>query len=157
MRFVFAGIDDVLREFPDALGCMRKIVYNSKLKVYGKMNDRGVCQIGSSGIRSYGTGVHETIHALDFYRSDPDTYSFSEGIYKIALKELKLKKNSKQLQKLFFDFMGYSEDCKRVPEILAYAIETERGKGNTNSLTRKIYEILKEVYKKWTQEKDVDR
>ena len=148
MRFVFAGIDDVLREFPDALGCMRKIVYNSKLKVYGKMNDRGVCQIGSSGIRSYGTGVHETIHALDFYRSDPDTYSFSEGIYKIALKELKLKKNSKQLQKLFFDFMGYSEDCKRVPEILAYAIETERGKGNTNSLTRKIYEILKEVYKK---------
>lgn len=148
MRFVFAGIDDVLREFPDTLGCMRKIVYNSKLKVYGKMNDRGLCQIGPSGIRSYGTGVHETIHALDFYRSDPDTYSFSEGIYKIALKELKLKKNSKQLQKLVFSFIGDLKSCQKAPEVLAYAIETEKGKGNTNIITRKIYEILKEVYKK---------
>ena len=145
MRFVFAGIDDVLREFPDALGCMRKIVYNSKLEVYGKMNDRGVCQIGPNGIRSYGTGVHETIHALDFYRSDPDTYSFSEGIYKIALKELGLRKNSKQLYKFVFSITG-ATDINDYPEILAYAVETQKGKGIPNSLSKAIYECLKEIF-----------
>lgn len=145
LKIVMAGFDDALSLFPDARDRMKKISFDKTLKDYGKINEFGHCKIGIKGLGNYGTGIHETIHALDFAISKPGTNSFSENILKRVRKELKLKRNSKQYTKLGFDITGSFVDATDDSELLAYAVETEIGKGKANILSQTIYQILMEM------------
>lgn len=141
LKIVFSGIDDVAFNFCSA--GINKIVYNSHLKCYGKMNNKGFLQIGYKGLGDYGTGVHEAIHSVDYLKSDNGTNSFAEKILKTARRELNLKRNSKEYYRLVFDIIWDSAEISHDHELLAYACETEMGGGKSNALSKKIYDIFR--------------
>lgn len=137
LKATLAGIDDILSKYPNSR--ITRITYNAKLKDYGRINLEGEIQIGAKGLQSYGTGVHEAIHALDY------SYDLSDGIVKQALKDLGVRKNSKAFEKMAFEIMGFIDERHKFDEVFAYAIETEMGKGKGNDLSRAIYKLFKEA------------
>ena len=101
------------------------------------MNSNGTLSITKKGLQDYGTGLHEATHALDYVMSSNVTKDeFSTSIVKESLKSLKLRRNSKKLEKTLVKFMPYHE-CSKDAEILAYSIESELG-GNSSELTKLI-------------------
>lgn len=144
LKIVFSGVDDVAFNFGSA--GIKKIVYNSRLKCYGKMSDNGIMQIGDKGIGDYGTGVHEAIHSVDYFMSDIGTNTFAEDILKTARRELKLRRNSKEFYRLAFDITWDAKEMSRDHELLAYACETEMGGGSSNDLSKKIYDIFRRKF-----------
>lgn len=73
VKAVFAGVDDGIELMPEAEKMIKSITYNPKQKAMGKMSSNGKMQIGKSGLKDYGTGVHETAHAFDFVMSDTNS------------------------------------------------------------------------------------
>ena len=68
---VLAGIDDIARNYPDSTRYISRVKYDPTLRHFGKITGKEI-RIGPSGIYSYATGIHESIHALDFERSIKD-------------------------------------------------------------------------------------
>lgn len=152
LKTVLAGYDDFISEFPKAGEFIKKITYNTKIRDYGTMNDFGESYVGKKGIQSYGTGIHEAAHALDYYVSKyelPEGQKLSINICKEARKNLKISRNMKKYDYLIFQFAGMTKMSYRGKikneEVFAYAIETEMGQGHTNELTKEILRLLKAV------------
>ena len=143
IKAIFAGYDDIMCELPNSIFKIRKIQYNSKSKYCGTLNNHGLYQIGPSGLKDYGTGVHEAMHAYDLFMSKPNTHSFAEEVVEQARKNLKLRKNSKKYINLAFQITGSLEDIGKSYEMLAYGIETAKG-GINNKLAHEMYRIVKE-------------
>lgn len=142
-KATLAGYDDFLAEFPEAKERIRKIVYNPKLKVCGNIRWNGLSEVGPSGLKDYGTGVHEAAHGLDFAKSRFNTHSYSENIVETARKNLKLRANSKEYMKLRIELTGSVDDAKKPHEVFAYAMESKMG-GPSNKLSQEIYGLAKE-------------
>ena len=142
VKATLAGYDDILSEFPNAKLKLNSIQYNPNSKHYGTLNNKGVSQVGPNGLKDYGTGVHETTHAYDWFMSKPNTHSFAEEVVEQARKNLKLRKNSKEYINLAYQITGSLEDMKKPYELLAYGIETAKG-GINNKLAIEIYRIMR--------------
>ncbi len=141
VKSTFAGYDDMLTEFPDARRKIKSVRYNSRLQHYGRIDTAGVSEVGPSGLRDYGTGVHEAAHAYDLAMSRFGTHSFAEDVVEQARKNLKLRKNSKEYTALLLQITGALEDTKKPFEVFAYAIETAKG-GIDNKLADEIYRLI---------------
>ena len=142
-KAVLAGCDDFLNTFK---GCrLKKIKYDPSEKnpgVYNRLT--GVISIGSKGLGSYGTGVHECAHSFDVARSLPGENNFAEGIVASAIKNLKLRRNSKQFTNLAFQIVQDSDIINSDPkEFYAYSVETAMG-GVANSLAMEILRLTME-------------
>lgn len=137
-----AGLDDILVEFPDAADKISTVRYVPQLKAMGDIDRDGRVRIGKDGLRDYGTGVHEAVHALDYKRSKPGTNSFSADIVAEARKVLGLRKNSKEYNSLAFVLTNSIRDAGDSAELFAYAVESEMG-GASNKLSSAIYAQLK--------------
>ena len=108
----------------------------------GEMNSNGTLSIMKKGLQDYGTGLHEASHALDYVMSSNITKDeFSTSIVKESLKILKLRRNSKKLEKILTRIMPYNETSKDA-EVFAYSIETELG-GSSNELTKLVLDYTR--------------
>lgn len=137
IKFSLAGVDDTIHRFNHLDNNIRKIKYNSRLKVYGKALDQGgIIEIGKKGITSYGTGVHESIHNIDFFNS------FRESFSKIIVKSAEKGIGKRTIEKYRFELTGNYEATKMLSEVLAYAVETEMTNGSTNKLSSNIMKEL---------------
>ena len=98
------GVDDFLRDFPEARKGVNKIEYVPGLrKAHGTMDSNKLMQIRKDGFAEYGTGVHETSHALDFGKSFIfDKEKYSEKIVRQVLKEKGIKRNSKAYKNILY-------------------------------------------------------
>ncbi|MBQ0142186.1 MAG: hypothetical protein KBT06_05215 [Prevotellaceae bacterium] len=141
VKAVFAGVDDGIELMPEAEKMIKSITYNPKQKAMGKMSSNGKMQIGKSGLKDYGTGVHETAHAFDFVMSDTNS-SFSDLIIENARKSLKLRSNSREYLNLRVSICGDIAEAKKNYEVFAYAVETELG-GVENKLAKAIVNELR--------------
>lgn len=140
VKATLSGVDDFINEFSKAKDGIRIIKYNSHSKVYGRMSEDGIMTIGPQGLQSYGTGVHESAHALDFVMSPFMTNDFSKNIVENAIKQCKFRKNSKKLERILFDITNQFDDLDNYVEIYAYSMESEFGE-NSNVLTKAIFEL----------------
>jgi len=140
-KITMMGVDDCLTAFPEAQPKVTRIVYKPELGSMGGYDkETGIIYIGPTGLNSYLTGYHESIHALDAAFSGETGYTFSDGLFKRARKELGLRKGSKKLERLQYEIVGQDIKKHKVKdkpeEILAYGIERElAGKGNELSAT----------------------
>ncbi len=100
VKITLAGIDDIANKFPKVKNGINRIHYNSKLKSYGKYHTNGLIEIGPKGLSNYNTGIHEAIHALDYVVTGYDKISLSETVSRKALKNLKLRINGRNTEKL---------------------------------------------------------
>ena len=143
VKITLSGVDDFIKEFPDTVYGINKIVYNKSLKNYGKMSSDKLQSIGNKGVGSYGTGVHETAHALDYARSSLGTNDYSESIVGQARKNLKLRKNSKAYEKAISPLVGMSYKMDKIDhEVFAYAMESKFG-NNSNKFADEVYRLTK--------------
>ena len=143
IKATLAGYDDMLSEFPDAKARIKKIEYNPKLSDMGNLNiDTKISQIGPSGLKDYGTGLHEAAHAYDLVMSKPGTHSYAEEVIELARKNLRLRRNSKEYINLVVRMTGLPTE-NRAYELFAYAIETAKG-GIDNKYASEIYRIVRE-------------
>lgn len=151
IKMVLAGVDDTITRYPAARPGIMTIKFDPKLKAYGKMNEYGTMTISPKGLKTnqYRTGIHETIHALDYELSDMGAYSFSDGVMKDVRKNLKLRANSKDYinQATQVMGMGYAKYGKLDHEVMAWLLEGELGYGKSNQLSKEILKVLEERMK----------
>ena len=141
VKTTFAGYDDMLVEFPAARQKIKSIRYNGALRHCGRINTIGASEVGPSGLRDYGTGVHEAAHAYDLTMSKIGTHSFAEDVVEQARKNLKLRKNSKEYKALLVQITGLYSDIDKAYEVFAYAMETAKG-GIDNLFANEVYRIV---------------
>lgn len=104
----------------------------------------GIARVTSSGLGSYGTGIHEASHMLDKIRSSPGIeLDYSSKVLEQARKNLKLRKNSKDYVNQLTRITGSPKENDKLVEVFAYAMETAKG-GVDIPLSREIYKIAKE-------------
>lgn len=147
IKATLAGYDDMLCEYPDAEGFLKEISYNYHIGANGQINlDTGLSEVGKSGLRDYGTGIHETAHLIDDLRSKKRGESYASKVVELARKNLKLRINSRDYRNMVVRMIGPVKNTKDYDdprEIFAYAIETSKG-GVKNPLADEIYRILRE-------------
>lgn len=141
VQATFAGFDDMLTKFPESKRYLKKIVYAPRFKDCGEWNKNGTVRIGPDGLKDYGTGVHETMHALDEARTLGET-SFAEKIVEKARKNLRYRKNSDEYSDERILICGY-KDYKNVHEVFAYSVETAIT-GVEYPLSNEIFRLLLE-------------
>lgn len=141
IKVVLAGVDDGISLMPESEAGITKIVYNPKLKSFGKMFSDGEMQIGPNGMKDYGTGLHETAHAFDFAVSGHGE-KISEVIVETARKKAGFRKNSTEYSNMLIRMCGKIDDSKKMYEVFAYAVESELG-GNGNKFTKAVVEELR--------------
>ena len=145
VKAVLAGYDDFLTEFPEATSFIRSIDYDSTLKDMGTMSRDGFSRIGPAGLRDYGTGLHESAHALDFAITLRNGEQFSEEIVYQAISNTGLD----VFYKSFDQIIGTvsSEERQKLlhdtEEIFAYSMETAMG-GINNQFANEVYRLTKE-------------
>ena len=147
LQATFAGYDDMLREYPETKGFIKEISYNPHIRSNGQIDlSTGLSEVGKSGLRDYGTGVHETAHAIDSLRSKRIGASYATKAVELAKKNLKLRSNSVIYRDMVARIVGpvkNPKDYENPIEIFAYAIETSKGEVRI-PLSDEIYRILKE-------------
>lgn len=141
IQSTLSGFDDMLNEFPEIQEQIHTIQYVGNLGVMGEWNSNGLVRIGKKGLKDYGTGVHESSHALDYVRSKPAN-KYSEMVVEEARANLKLRKNSKEYRNYCVRITGDINDSLKPEELFAYAIETAKG-GVDNKLATEMYKITK--------------
>ena len=143
LQATFSGYDDMLKEFPEIMHTLKRIEYNPRIKSYGKYIENYTSLVGYSGLKSYGTGVHEATHALEFYRSKGKEKRYAETLLDKARKELGFTKRSKEFKSLATRVCSDPDIATYDIELIAYCMEHEKG-NVSNKLTRKVYELIKE-------------
>ena len=146
VKAVLAGYDDFLSEFPDAAGFIKSIEYDKKMKAMGSMNALGFSRIGKTGLKDYGTGLHEAAHALDFLLSRRLGKSFSDIVVNKAIKSAGRRSYSKSIDQII-GLVSPSVKQKTLAdnsEIFAYSMETSMG-GIKNDFANEVYKITKEL------------
>lgn len=126
VKATLAGLDDMINEFPEIRNNINTVRYVPNLGSMGEWNSSGLIKIGKKGLKDYGTGVHESAHALDYVRSE-NGVKYSEQIVEEARKSLNLRSNSKEYRNQCVRITGDVADTKNPQEIFAYAIETAKG------------------------------
>lgn len=128
------GYDDMLQEFPELRGLVRKIQYNPWIEANGDIDlNTGISQVGKSGLFDYGTGIHEMSHMLDKVRSKSlgrINNSYADIILEKARKNLGIRKGGREYKDQVFKIVGLVKDKTTYDsptEIFAYAIETAKG------------------------------
>lgn len=137
-----AGYDDMLSEFPETQGILKRIVYNAHLSDYGNWDSAGKSEVSPIGLMDYGTGVHEVAHVLDYVRGY--NYTYSSEVIEQARKNLHYRANGKDYKDEWTRICGMPAGIKQKDrEKFAYAIETAKG-GGSSALAKEIYRIAKE-------------
>ena len=138
LKIVLSGIDDSIKDFKVSPDAIKTITYVPNLSAYGEMQNNGNMRISKKSMGSYGTGVHETVHALDFYETKKMSKQYSSKIIEDSRKELKIRNNSKEYVKYRTEIANsyFYDDY----EVLAYSIEKEyKTNEKINQLSEKIY------------------
>lgn len=146
VQAALSGFDDMINEFPEMTRRIIKINYAGTDKnISGSMDVvLGIARVTSSGLGSYGTGIHEASHMLDKIRSSPGIeLDYSSKVLEQARKNLKLRKNSKDYVNQLTRITGNPKENDKSVEVFAYAMETAKG-GVDIPLSREIYKIAKE-------------
>lgn len=153
VKKTFAGIDDILKAYPKAAECLKKVSYDDKEKWdYGSYEwQTSKISICKKGIGDMGGGAHEAYHALDAAMSiDMDVtngHAFSESIVKQALKNLGLRANSRDAADLNVKTIGFgNKDVDKIYEVYAYGLEKEYMGTHQNKLTTEMQNVLKRRY-----------
>jgi hypothetical protein len=134
----------MLTEFPEIRKSLAVIRYNPSIKDYGKWGPNRISEVGKDGIRDYGTGIHESAHALDYVRSNGPDYDYSERVVEQARKNLHYRKNSKDYKNAWTRITGVVNGSEEPSEEkFAYAIETAKG-GVEIDIANEIYRIARE-------------
>lgn len=137
VKATLAGVDDAIKRLPEIE--IKSVKYNPRLGGFGALDEYGNIEIASKGLKSYGTGVHEAVHAYD------RIYNVSDDIVVQARRNLKLRVNSRAYENLVYNMTGSLKYVKNNKELLAYAVETEMGKGkSSNILSKEIFRLLEE-------------
>lgn len=140
-KITLCGVDDVLTKLTEAKDGITEIAYNARSSGYGVLDRRtGRMVIGRSGINSYGTGVHEAIHAYDNTKSYWGTHSYADEIVNGSIANLKL--TSKRADKLKFEITLDKNEAKKSYELLSYAMETEFSGAKGNILSKEIFRMV---------------
>ena len=134
-----AGIDDMLKRFPELKRIIKKISFDETISYMGEWDTIGNIKIGKSGLSDYGTGIHEPAHALDTLRSKPG-FSYSESVIKRAKKNAGLSRSRREYENLCIKMTGKAAYAKKPPELYAYAMETALG-GVENKLGNEILKV----------------
>lgn len=138
----FAGLDDMLIEFPEIRKRIKKVVYDEGLKDLGTSSQFGIVRIGSKGLQDYGTGIHEATHILDFKR-DLLQETYAKKVYELAMKNLGLRKNGREVKLIVARMCGEPKYVEDAHEVIAFAMETAKG-GRNVPFANEIYRIIKE-------------
>lgn len=144
-KFSLTGLDDMLKEFPEILQNLKKIVYVPNFKYLGEWSDKGIVKISHKGLTDYGTGVHEAAHSLEHVRTGFGM-SYAQNVVNQAAKNLGLRKNSRVYKNYAIQITQDAEQAAEPKELFAYAIETARS-GIDNPLAQEILKIVR-GYKK---------
>lgn len=131
----------MLAKFPDmGTGVLRIQLEKGKHIIGEYSQGLGLITIGKDGI-NYETAVHEMAHALDWGRSIKGRV-YSKEIVHQTLRNLIIRSNSKEFDRLSYSTIGYSEQKNLYKELLAYSVETEHiNKKFGNKLSKEIYRI----------------
>ena len=145
VQSVLSGFDDMLKEFPETLGGLNRIIYSPHLKACGQIDlAKKIAKVGNAGLGDYGTGIHEVSHLLDYrrtmYAKTKGFTSYAEYVTETARKNVHLRKNTKEYRDMLFRIAAWDKD--KPEELFAYAMESEKG-GNSNILTQEIYSLVK--------------
>lgn len=121
------GVDDFLKDFPEARKGLNKIEYVPGLRgAQAMINSNKLMEIRKDGFSNYGTGIHEASHALDFGKSSIlDKEKYSERIINDVLKEKGIRKNSKGYMKLLEDYYT-KKDIHSVGKAILKKIKGEK-------------------------------
>lgn len=140
-KVVLSAVDDMLTRFPEISETFREIVYNHRRKVAGVTSGH-VVTLGKRGL-NYETVVHELTHELDRARGG-DSLSYSSEVVTKAIKNLKLRKNSRKVRNYRLEIVGVDGiEVEKDYEVVAYSAETEfvdSTKGNP--LSKEIWRLL---------------
>lgn len=140
-KLVFSAFDDMMTKFPEISNVVKEIKYDQKLKHFGITNG-SIIRLSNKGL-NYETMIHELSHNLDIARGGKDL-EYSKNIVDESRKNLKLRKNSKQLSNYRVELTGFNTDeAEKEEEVFAYALETEivdSKKGNV--LSKEIWRLV---------------
>lgn len=143
MKMSFSGLDDMMTRYPEIKDNIHTVEYNPGMAALGKWFSDGTIKISSKGLKDYGTGIHEAAHALDYVRTGFGS-SYSESVTNQAVKNLGLRRNSKNYKNLTFQITQSVKDANNQKELFAYAIETAMS-GVNNELAVEIERITRGV------------
>ena len=146
---VLCGVDDVLLDFPEAMNMIKEIRYNSRLRrSYGEAHQaEKFIRFSKQGLPKYEVGVHETAHALDYFRSQKVIGFYSDKVIKDVTSLANKGKFKRELNaymkeyESFLSIQGYSSRDYN-SEIFAHAL-TNIYKGIENKIDKKIYDLVK--------------
>lgn len=149
VKVTLAGVDDIITKFPMTKDGIVEIIYNHRIKSFGVTHGNGIIEIGKKGLSNYNTGLHEAVHALDMYVTDPGQKSLSEKVARKALKNLGLRSNSRKILNLSSEFIGPDiKELKNFDEWLSYAVEAEYTNSSIrNEITKEMVKIFEEELK----------
>lgn len=145
VKAVLAGYDDFLTEFPEAIGFIKSIDYDAALEYMGTMSKNGYSRVGPNGLGEYGTGLHESSHALDFAVSIVNGESFGDSVVREAIVNLGEKNYSQSVDQII-GMVSLKDRLKILSdnsEIYAYSMETSMG-GIRNKFADEVFRITKE-------------
>lgn len=138
------GIDDFLKSFPEVAKYINIIKYNPKMpNTWGQIDSLGMMELSKTGLLHYETGIHESAHALDFYRTNAGKIRYSEQIVREVLKELKISRRSRIYDKLMFDYGVYNKYKKEEYELELFAYSIEK-----YYINKDYYKIGEKILKK---------
>lgn len=127
-KIIFSGLDDVIKKYPDVKNSLNSVIFDEGITQDGILRGLNI-HIGENGL-NYETISHELAHVMDKERSSGNVLDYSQGILKKTRRKLKLRKNSKEYERLAYEIVGYDKrNANLEEEIFAYSFETE----NTNS------------------------
>ncbi len=143
VKATLSGYDDMLSEYPEIRKGLNTIRYVGNIGSMGDWNSSGLSRVGKSGLQDYGTGIHESAHALDYARSQRSKRLYSEQIVEEARKNLGYRKNGADYIRVRMDLTADLGDARDSREVFAYAIESHKG-GCGNDLAAEINRLVKE-------------
>lgn len=141
------GVDDFVKDFPGAGKFIKRIEYHPGLNGrYADMGSDGIMRIRKDGFSDYGTGIHESAHALDFSKSFKfDKEKYSERIIYEILKEKGIRKNGREYERLLRPHsipFKYSKKEYNI-ELFAFSLQDYYSKKEYGGIGESIFKKIK--------------
>ena len=112
---------------------------------YGSMNEFGTMLIGTPGIGSYTTGIHESYHAVDYAYSENE--ALSSIVCRNAASSLGIEVGKPAYNILAVQITKDIDDARDPRELLAYSAEAVTTKQGNNRLSESIINELRKAIK----------